>query len=258
VPALRPALWASAPEGRGHRLEAPLDLRRCPPGRCGADHPGGARAVAEIDRRSIRRSAGDHDRLDPDRLDPAAAPGPSPGPEAVRRGTGREHSCSPAIALPAAGGVTSPGGGHRRAGGADCPAGAGQYRRRTPTFCPSVGQCSSRTQQYGTGTPGPAPRRGGRGGFAPAGVVPGGHRSGRGVRRPALSRYVATESPMTLARRLVAKATPRLMSLKRPRAAGHVSDLSRAATERLRERTARPGARESIRAASTASSRGPN
>jgi hypothetical protein len=28
-------------------------------------------------------------------------------------------------------------------------------------------------------------------------VVPRGHRSGRGVCRPALSRYVATEGPMT-------------------------------------------------------------
>ena len=53
-----------------------------------------------------------------------------------------------------------------------------------------------------------------------------------------------------MACRRVAEATARLMSLKRqvPGFRGHFSDLSRVATERHRERNARPGARESLRA----------
>ncbi len=57
-----------------------------------------------------------------------------------------------------------------------------------------------------------------------------------------------------MARELVTEVTARPMSLKRqvPGFRGHFSDLSRVATERHRERTARPGARESLRAASAA------
>jgi hypothetical protein len=59
-----------------------------------------------------------------------------------------------------------------------------------------------------------------------------------------------------MARRRVAKATARLVSLKRPgfRFHGHFSDLLRVATERRLERSARPGARESFRADSAADS----
>jgi hypothetical protein len=57
-----------------------------------------------------------------------------------------------------------------------------------------------------------------------------------------------------MARRRVAEATARPMSLKRPvsRFGGHFNDLSRVATERHWERNARPGARESPGAASAA------
>ena len=73
----------------------------------------------------------------------------------------------------------------------------------------------------------------------------------------ALADRYRLERELGQAWRLVARATARLMSLKRL-GRGHFRDFTRGATERLWERSARPAARESLRAALAASSRGAN
>jgi hypothetical protein len=78
-----------------------------------------------------------------------------------------------------------------------------------------------------------------------------------GVARRRAAEATATERPLGARQRdpgARESFRARPMSLERlvSRFGGHFSDLSRVATERLWERNARPGARESLRAASAA------